>query len=82
MATNLICITIVRKQTCTTASGLRSGIRLNNQPFDCLIMSLFLYGYEVLGSAYHSKYLERVDTFLQRASSFLAILISDVIKRQ
>ena len=52
--------------------------------FDSLIMSLFLYGLEVWGSAYQGKYLDRIDTFFRQAYRFgythKIILISDVIK--
>lgn len=54
--------------------------------FDSLIMSLFLYGLEVWGSAYQGKYLDRIDTFFRRAYRFgytnKIILISDVIKNR
>lgn len=37
--------------------------------FDSLIMSIFLYGVEVWGSPYHSKYMHigRIDKFCRRA---------------
>ena len=38
--------------------------------FDSLIMSLFLYGLEVWGSAYQGKYLDRIDTFFSASLSF------------
>jgi len=48
------------------------------------MMSLFLYGLEVWGSAYQGKYLDQIDTFFRRAYRFSytnkIILISDVIK--
>lgn len=51
--------------------------------FDSLIMSLFLYGIEVWGSAYEDKYLNRIDRFCKRAFKFgyttKYIFISDVI---
>ena len=54
--------------------------------FDSLIMSLFLYGLEVWGSAYQGKYLDRIDTFFRRAYRFgytnKITLISDVIKNR
>ena len=52
------------------------------------VMSLFLYGLEVWGSAHHDKYLEKIDTmtFFRRAyrSGYTnkIILISDVIKNK
>ena len=54
--------------------------------FNSLIMSLFLYGLEVWGSAYQGKYLDRIDTFFRRAYRFgytnKITLISDVIKNR
>ena len=51
--------------------------------FDSSIMSLFLYGLEVWGSAYQRKYLDRIDKFFWRAYRFgytkKIILISHVI---
>ena len=54
--------------------------------FDSLIMSLFLYGLEVWGSAFQGKYLDRIDSFIRRAYRFgytnKSFLISDVIKNR
>jgi len=54
--------------------------------FDSLIMSSFLYGLEMWGSAYQGKYLDRIDTLFRRAYRFgytnKISLISDVIKNR
>ena len=41
-----------------------------NLLFETLILSLFLYGIEVCGSALQNKYLQRIDKFLRRAYLF------------
>ena len=38
--------------------------------FDSLIISLFLYGIEVWGSALHNKHLERIDKYFKRAHRY------------
>ena len=38
--------------------------------FHSLIISLFLYGIEIWGSAYQDKYLSRIDRFCKRAYNF------------
>ena len=36
-------------------------------PFHSLILSIFIYGIEVWGNAFYSKYLSRIDKFFARA---------------
>ncbi|CAB4017597.1 Hypothetical predicted protein [Paramuricea clavata] len=52
--------------------------------FDSIILSLFLYGIEIWGSALQKKYLERIDKFLKRAYRYGYVLkeykISELIE--
>ena len=52
--------------------------------FDTLIMSIFIYGIEVWGSALEKKYLDRIDKFLRRAHRYgyttKSFQIFDVVK--
>ena len=42
--------------------------------FDSIILSLFLYGIEIWGSALQKKYLDRVDRFFKRAHRYGYVL--------
>ena len=43
--------------------------QLNNL-FNSLVMSVFLYGIEVWGTAYQRQYLDRIDWFLKKALNY------------
>ena len=54
--------------------------------YDSLIVSVFSYGVEVWGAAFHSKYLSQIDRFNKRAYKYgytsKHILISDIISKR